>query len=362
LLAPIVLGLVLVGLHWLGVINAWVFPLFHVGVFCIFGGVSCLITAQVVRRPVYKRVGNRRRRWYWALALLVLCLNTPAYLLSYHMTHVRTPDQFGIGMPRPAHTQKPSDRGLSYATRTIPISQSQWLEVWEINAPIARPNGTVLLFHGNLESKSSQLIPPAQSFTELGFNTLLIDFQGGGGSSGDTVTLGINEAKDVVAAVNYKKEQNIANGQADSPIVLYGVSMGTAAILRAISTHQINPDAIILELPFVRIVDAIKSRLRYHKILATPIAPLMVFWASVQHGVNGFGHNPIHYAKSVDCPTLVIHGAQDKWTPVSDIDALVNNIPASKQLVISAEAGHHQLIGVDRPLWDASINNFLNAI
>ncbi|MEM7794863.1 MAG: alpha/beta hydrolase, partial [Cyanobacteria bacterium P01_C01_bin.118] len=47
LLAPIVLGLVLVGLHWLGVINAWVFPLFHVGVFCIFGGVSCLITAQV---------------------------------------------------------------------------------------------------------------------------------------------------------------------------------------------------------------------------------------------------------------------------------------------------------------------------
>ncbi|MEM9486599.1 MAG: alpha/beta hydrolase, partial [Cyanobacteria bacterium P01_F01_bin.116] len=228
LLAPIALGLVLVVLHWLGVINAWVFPLFHVGVFCIFGGVSCLITAQVVRRPVYKRVGNRRRRWYWALALLVLCLNTPAYLLSYHMTHVRTPDQFGIGMPRPAHTQKPSDRGLSYATRTIPISQSQWLEAWEINAPTARPKGTILLFHGNLGSKSSQLIPPAQSFTEREFNTLLIDFQGGGGSSGDTVTLGINEAKDVVAAVNYQKEQNIANGQADSPIVLYGVSMGTA--------------------------------------------------------------------------------------------------------------------------------------
>ena len=88
----------------------------------------------------------------------------------------------------------------------------------------------------------------------------------------------------------------------------------------------------------------------------------MIFWASIQHGVNGFGHNPIHYAKAVNCPTLVIHGAQDKWTPVKDIEALVNNIPASKQLVVSPDAGHHQLIGVDRPLWDASISNFLTPI
>ena len=246
LVLPIGLALALVLLHRVGAINAWSFPMLHVGVFCVFGGSSCLVAAQLVDRPPVQQAARQtqyrwRRRLCWGLLALLLGLNTPAYLLSYHMTHVRTPEQIGIGVPRPTNTRKPTDRGLSYATRTIPISQSQWLEAWEIKAPTVKPGGTVLLFHGNLGSKSSQLIPPAQSFTEQGFNTLLIDFQGGGGSSGDTVTLGINEAKDVVAAFNYQKEQNIANGQPESPIILYGVSMGTAAILRAIATHQINP-------------------------------------------------------------------------------------------------------------------------
>ncbi|MFG6096374.1 alpha/beta fold hydrolase [Leptothoe sp. ISB3NOV94-8A] len=220
----------------------------------------------------------------------------------------------------------------------------------------------MILFPGNLGTKSSQLIPPAQSFASLGFNTVLVDFQGVGGSSGNTVTLGIAEAQDVVTVFNDVKHRNVVQGHGDSPIILYGVSMGTAAILRAISTHNIIPDAIVLELPFIRLIDAVKSRLRHHKIPTDPTATLLIFWASIQHGINGFSHNPINYAKAVECPTLVIHGAQDKWTPVSDIEALVQTIPATKQLVVSADAGHHQLIGVDRPLWDASVSNFLKAI
>lgn len=50
------------------------------------------------------------------------------------------------------------------------------------------------------------------------------------------------------------------------------------------------------------------------------------------------------------------------WAPIKDIEALMQTIPATKQLVVSADAGHHQLIGVDRPLWDISLSNFLKAI
>ncbi len=368
LLAPIGLATVLGVLHWLGAINAWGFPLAHVGVFCIFGGTSCFVAARFVgrdaalRSPARQTNHLRRRQLGWGLAILLLSLNFPAYVLSYHMTHVRTPGQIGIGVPKPSNAQNPSDRGLFYATRTIPLSQSRWLETWEMSAQTSNPKGTVLLFPGNLGTKSSQLISPAQSFTQLGFDTVLVDFQGVGGSSGNTVTLGIKEAEDVVTVFNYLKEQNMAQGRGDSPIILYGVSMGTAAILRAIAVHHIAPNGIILELPFIRLTDAVKSRLRHHKIPTDPTAILMLFWAGIQHGVNGFGHNPVSYAKTVDCPTLVIHGAQDKWTPVSDIETLVNNIPASKQLVVSPDAGHHQLIGVDRPLWDASVGDFLNSI
>ena len=369
LFAPIGLAVILMALHMLGAINIWIFPLVHVGIFCLFGGTSCLVAAQVIdsRPSLPQLTAQRRRQLGWGLVILLVSLNFPTYLLSYHMTHVRLPGQIGIGVPRPSHSQIPSDRGLFYATRTIPISQSKWIETWEIPAQTSEARGTVLLFPGNLGTKSSQLISPAQSFATLGFNTVLMDFQGVGGSSGSTVTLGIKEAQDVVTIFNDIKNRNAVQGTEDSgrensPVILYGVSMGTAAILRAIATYDITPDAIILELPFVRLIDAVRSRLRYHKIPTDPTASLMLFWASIQHGVNGFSHNPIHYAKAVNCPTLVIHGQQDKWTPVGDIEALVNNIPASKQLVLSADAGHHQLIGVDRPLWDSSISNFLKNI
>ncbi|EKV00569.1 lysophospholipase [Leptolyngbya sp. PCC 7375] len=366
LLAPVGLTGALVVLHLLGAVNAWVFPLVQVGAFCLFGGTSCIVAAQVLsRRPVQvSRPSNhqRRRQLCWGLAILLFSLNFPAYLLAHHMTHVRSPGQMGLGVPKPRHAQIPSDRGVFYATRTLPIGQSKWLETWEIPAQTAVPRGTVILFPGNLGTKSSQLIPPAQSFASLGFNTVLVDFQGVGGSSGDTVTLGIAEAQDVVTVFNDVKNRNVVQGHGDSPMILYGVSMGTAAILRAIATHNITPDAIVLELPFIRLIDAVKSRLRHHKIPTDPTAALLIFWAGIQHGVNGFSHNPINYARAVKCPTLVIHGAQDKWTPVSDIEALVQTIPASKQLVVSADAGHHQLIGVDRPLWDASVSNFLQAI
>ena len=367
LFVPVGLAVALGILHWLGAINAWVFPLVHIGVFCVFGGFSCLVAAQLVDRkpPQFLPIKNADYRWRrqlcWGLIILLLSLNVPAYLLSYHMTHVRIPGQLGLGVPKPRNTKTPSDRGLSYATRTIPIGQSQWLETWEIPAQTSIPRGTVLLFPGNLGTKSSQLISPAQSFSALGFNTILVDFQGVGGSSGNTVTLGIKESEDVVAVFNYLKEQHVMTGNQDSPIILYGVSMGTAAILRAISTYPIHPDAIILELPFIRLIDAIKSRLRHHKIPTIPTANLLIFWAGFQHGIYSFGHNPIHYAKAVDCPTLIIHGAQDKWTPVKDIEALVHTIPAAKQLVVSPKAGHHQLIGVDRPLWNSTITNFLSA-
>ncbi|NEZ54422.1 alpha/beta hydrolase [Adonisia turfae] len=366
LLAPVGLTVALVVLHLLGAVNAWVFPLVQVGAFCLFGGTGCIVAAQVLSRrpvPVSRPINHQRRRQLcWGLAILLFSLNFPPYLLAHHMTHVRSPGQIGLGVPKPSHSQTPSDRGVFYGTRTLPIGQSRWLETWEIPAQTAVPRGTVILFPGNLGTKSSQLIPPAQSFASLGFNTVLVDFQGVGGSSGNTVTLGIAEAQDVVTVFNDVKHRNVVQGNGDSPIILYGVSMGTAAILRAIATHNIIPDAIVLELPFIRLIDAVKSRLRHHKIPTDPTATLLIFWASIQHGINGFSHNPINYAKAVECPTLVIHGAQDKWTPVSDIEALVHNIPATKQLVVSADAGHHQLIGVDRPLWDASVSNFLKAI
>ena len=366
LLVLVGLIVILVALHRTGLLNAWQFPFKPVGAFFMFGSLVCFTSALVLGRSQHVSASyprsiaakqRKRRRLLGFLAVLLLCINGPAYLMAYHMTHVHVPGTSGVGVPKPANTAKPSDRGLDYATHRIPISDSAWLEAWRVPTPAATSRGTVILFPGNLGTKGSQLISPAQTFTSLGYDCLLVDFQGVGGSSGNTVTIGMKEAKDVVRAIAYAQEIGLP-----SPTILYGVSMGSAAILRAIAVENITPSAVILELPFARMLNAIRSRLRYHHIPAFPTAELLLFWGSVQHGINGFAHNPVNFAKGVNCPTLVIHGEQDKWTTVAEVEALFDNLKGPKQLVISTDAGHHQLIGVDRPLWEAGVASLLGAL
>ena len=100
----------------------------------------------------------------------------------------------------------------------------------------------------------------------------LVDYQGVGGSSGYTTTVGMREAEDVVVAV-----EALPSLQLPPPVIVYGVSMGSAAILKAIATQNLQPDAVILELPFARFIDAVRSRLRHHHIPSFPLAELLVF-------------------------------------------------------------------------------------
>lgn len=352
LLAPLGIVVVLVSLHGLGWLNAWQFPLMPVAAFCLFGGLSCLGLAGLMRRDR----ASWQKKLGIGLLLTILCANLPLYLLAVHVTQVRSPGEMSLGRPRPQNLRTPSDRGLNYTTHTIALSQTQQLETWEITVP--HPKGTILAFPGNLGVKSN-LLAQTEYFVSLGFNVVLTDFQGVGGSTGKITTVGIREARDVAMVFTYLKTAQFSQPHPHSPLILYGSSMGTAAILRAIALHHISPDGIILELPFARLINAIKSRLRYRQIPAFPIAELLLFWASVQRDINAFTHNPVVFARSVRCPALVMQGAKDNWTTVSEVEAIVENFTGNKQLVTFPTAGHQQLMSVDRELWRSAVTNFL---
>ncbi|MEM8643183.1 MAG: alpha/beta fold hydrolase [Cyanobacteria bacterium P01_G01_bin.54] len=365
LLAPIVLIAILILLHWLGWINAWQFPLIPVSAFCIFGSFASLALAGAW--PWRSRAGARTRGDRWrqrprsvlslALVVVLLVVNLPPYLVAHYVTQVRSPGQLILGRPRPENDTNPSDRGLVYVTHRLRSERNIELESWEIKTT-TQPRGTVLLFPGNLSTKS-KLLAQAEQFVNLGFDVVLTDFRSVGGSTGKITTAGISEAKDVVAVFNHLKAQKFSQDHPTSPVILYGISMGTAAILRAIFQYQIQPDAIILELPFARLLDSVKSRLRYRKVPTFPIAELLLFWAFVQRGVNGFGHNPVTFARAVNCPTLVLQGAQDQWITVEEVTAIVDNFAGPKQLVIFPDAGHHQLLSVNRERWRSTVASFL---
>ena len=308
---------------------------------------------QLLKSLKLKR--RSRRRLLQIVLIVFLILNALSYAGAYALTHFSSPGQWRLGLPRPDSAQLPTDMGLEYVTQRIPINQDEWLETWLIPAQDgSSPNGTVLLFPGNGGSKAKQLLAPTGVFHRLGYDTLLVDFRGVGGSSGDTTTLGIREAKDVALALDYAERSNLQR-----PFVLYGVSMGSAAILRAIAREGIDPDAVILELPFARLVDAVRSRLRAIRVPTFPLAEMLVFWGSVQHRFNGFTHNPVAYANQVEGPALLLHGKFDKWTTVAEIEQIFENFRGFKQLTIFPNAGHNLLVTVDQDYWQQSVNQFL---
>lgn len=91
-------------------------------------------------------------------------------------------------------------------------------------------------------------------------------------------------------------------------------------------------------------------------------AELFVFWGGVQHGFNGFTHNPIDYAQKVKCPVLIMYGSRDRTIEKSDMETLYGNVNTPKNLVAFPNAGHELLVQADLQLWQKSITKFLNKV
>ncbi len=302
------------------------------------------------------RLSRKTKKYLWRSALAIfLTLNVVSFAIAYFSTHFSDPGSPGIA--KPLNLKTPSAIDLDYTTQKITINKNEWLETWFIPVAKGSAKGTVLMFPGNHDSKSKFLLSSAKVYHDLQYNTLLVDFRGAGGSSGNKTTLGFKEAKDVAIAWNYAKQAKL-----QQPYILHGTSMGSAAVLTAVAKENIHPDGIILELPFARSIDAVRSRVAGRHVPTFPLAELIIFWGSIQHGFNAFSHNPVTYASQITSPALIMQGSDDPWTKIEEIREILKNLQGNKKLVLFSHTGHTLLITVDKYLWKTSVENFLDKI
>jgi len=252
---------------------------------------------------------------------------------------------FGVSNPRPENlTTSTSD------FETIKLKSNKEIECWIIKTENAR--GTVILFHGFGGNKSSML-DKSDIFVGLGYNTLLVDFMGSGGSEGNQTTIGFLEAEQVKTCFDYltkKGEQNI---------YIFGTSMGSVATMKAINDYDIKPKGIIIECPFGSMYKTVCARFKTMNAPTFPMAGLLVFWGGLQNGFWAFGHNPTEYAKKINCPTLLLYGAKDEKVSKEEIDEIFNNLGGQKKLKIYQEAGHENYLKKYKNEWTQDIKEFL---
>lgn len=324
----------------------------------------------VVRIGSWCRSHRRLALLLAALAAIVL-INIWTFRHAWTMTHFSSggdvtirPEQMsmigrarvlltGVNLPHPVNDRTPAAFELPFETRRLCVSETIELEVWFI--PHSDPRALIVMFHGYGACKS-RLLHEAATFHALGCATLLVDFRGSGGSTGGATTLGYHEADDVATACQFAESL-----LPDRPLMLYGRSMGSVAILRAVAMAGVRPAGIIIECPFDRLLGTVEHRFTAMGLPSFPCAELLVFWGGVQHEMNGFTHNPIDYTPRVDCPVLLMHGELDQRVAVSEARAVFESLPGEKRFEVFPDVGHESCHRTRPDLWRQHVEWFLDS-
>lgn len=288
----------------------------------------------------------RLKPWFWRLGAVAvamfLALNIAAYCHAWRMTHFVTAGTktrpvaamsaveklvvLGSGVTVPKYVNSST---LKLPSRMVSLTTRDGVRLEAQEVPAANARGTVILFHGYGTGKSV-LHGETEAWHALGYRCLLVDFRGSGGSDGMVTTLGWREALDVQAAADWVGE----------PAILYGQSMGAAAVLRAVAVESVRPAGIVLEAPFDRLVRTIGHRYELMRLPSWPLAQVLTFWGGRQHRFNAFDLNPVEYARAVRCPALVLLGANDPWVKVTEARAVADAMNGHGTLHVFASVGH----------------------
>ena len=257
----------------------------------------------------------------------------------------------GVHLPRPADERPPTALAPDAQVLTIPVPGDVTLSAWYAgqgpDVPLA------IFFHG-YSTEKTRLLLEAHNVRAMGASVLLVDFRGSGGSSEDYTTLGWLEAEDVAAAVRFAQ-----NHLPHSALVLYGQSMGSAAILRAVHAHGVAPDAVILESVFDSMLGTIRNRFDAMGVPSFPNAELLTFWGGRPFGFDGFAHNPVDYAASLHCPVLFLHGADDPRATLAEGRRVFDAVPGPKRFVAFDAVGHDSYAARHPEAWRAAVRDFL---
>lgn len=306
------------------------------------------------------------RRLLKICLITFLFINIVAWFHAYQFTHFSNNDSinrkkpeewsfseklkaaiFGITQPKPKITQIPNGK---YLTLRLPIGKDT-LDIWQIETNELYP--TIILFHGYAASKS-QMVERSDSLNRCGYNTILVDFKGSGNSTGNTTSIGYYEAEQVKAVFDYY------HSKIKGDIILYGISMGSVAIMRSVSEWNIQPYGLILECPFGSMLETVQARFKIMHIPTFPMSQLLVLNGGLQQGFNAFQHSPKNYAQKIKIKTLLLYGAKDNRVSIKETEEIFNQLNGQKKIKIFPNSGHEDIVSNNQVLWVKEVKDFLN--
>lgn len=215
---------------------------------------------------------------------------------------------------------------------------------------------TVVLAHAEGANKSVML--EWASLLHADYNLVLFDFRNHGQSSGEVTTMGVREAGDLRAVVDW-----LVEAKQPTAIALLGVSMGgAAAINEAAGDTRIN--AVILDSTHATLANALQARLdRDGYPLSVPGAWSILLGGLLRTGEDMSAADPVQaIARYRDRPVLIIAAGSDRAigsNDASDLLAAARQNGSGAELDTCAPAGHAESITTCPSEYGGWLRNFL---
>ncbi|MBR1444374.1 MAG: alpha/beta hydrolase, partial [Firmicutes bacterium] len=194
-----------------------------------------------------------------------------------------------------------------------------------------------ILVHG-FGADSASVFYAGKKFTENGFNVLIPDCRGHGRSGGKYIGFGIPDSDDIIYWCRF-----ILSSDPQAGIVLYGISMGAAAVMCTADKNTLpeNVCCIIEDSGYTSAYDILDCKIK--EIFSAPTFPLLFFLnilCIIKAGYSIFSTSPLRSVRSSKVPVLFIHGKKDNFVPFWMNTLLYHSCTSPKARFTVKNAGH----------------------
>ena len=206
------------------------------------------------------------------------------------------------------------------------------------NAWSSAPRGTVVLLHGYGLAQFS-MAPWALRLAQEGWRCVLVDLRGHGKSTGKRIYFGVQEVHDLSQLL----DELTHDGRLDKPVAVFGESYGAALALRW-KTVEPRVRTVVAITPYAGLSNAVLNLGREYAgwmpqgliraglkklpaVLSVPAVELDT--------TTGLARRPV--------TALFVAAAEDKITPVADVEQLRVLAAPGSELIVVPDATHESV-------------------
>lgn len=197
-------------------------------------------------------------------------------------------------------------------------------------------NKWVIILHG-YGGECTLMDYAGEVFFNKGFNVIIPDLRGHGKSGGAYIGMGWHDRLDIVNWIN-----EIIKRDMKSEIVLYGVSMGGAAVMMCSGEKLAhNVKCIIEDCGYTSVYEIFKCQMKKFKIPSFPLLNMTGLVCKFKNNYSIFKASALNQVEKSELPMLFLHGENDGFVPSEMTDKLyASKIFGYKEKYIFKGAGH----------------------